>query len=334
MKWKFVIASLLGTLMWVGIASAQQSTSRLIVLEPVATAPPVATARPKRFQVAFSWVDVINDATSKKRVDLELKNATVAEALKQLFQRVKLDFVLEDDVPADVRLSLTVKDVRFATALRLITEAGKVGWRWEWQGQVQKDRKLVCRIGKSIKTMTHSNLLLETVPRLLADRIRFLDVSLQPLLDLPTIRLRAAQRPTMAAGRALQQRPPLLVPRPSDPFSGRGQFHTFRCRHCKNQVTLRVTVAQPKCAKCRRGFQPDWKFCPYDGASRPATAPPLRFCPVCGKRAARPAGTPLPVKTKPATPSKPAPKKPQPATPKKSAPKEPQPATPKKPSTR
>lgn len=58
---------------------------------------------------------------------------------------------------------------------------------------------------------------------------------------------------------------------------------TFTCPHCKNQITMIRRGSQPKCPTCQRLFQPDWKFCPFDGAKRPPSPSDWHFCPICGK---------------------------------------------------
>src|SRR5690242_17295425 len=66
-----------------------------------------------------------NDRTpSDERVHLDLVNATLPEALKQLFNQVKTkpEFELEKETPTDSRLTVTVRHIKFTTALDLITE--------------------------------------------------------------------------------------------------------------------------------------------------------------------------------------------------------------------
>ncbi len=58
---------------------------------------------------------------------------------------------------------------------------------------------------------------------------------------------------------------------------------TFTCPSCKEQITVLRKHTAPKCPTCGKDFQKEWKFCPNDGAKRPAEAGDWKFCPHCGK---------------------------------------------------
>ncbi len=58
---------------------------------------------------------------------------------------------------------------------------------------------------------------------------------------------------------------------------------TFTCPHCKEQVTVIKKHTTIKCPTCGRGYQDDYKFCPFDGTKRPADSSKWSFCPHCGK---------------------------------------------------
>src|SRR5438445_12848480 len=68
----------------------------------------------------LSWA--VAGGQSGPKVDLDLKNATVGEALKELFSKSKAEYKLEDKDLPDARISLTAKQVRFSTALNLIMQ--------------------------------------------------------------------------------------------------------------------------------------------------------------------------------------------------------------------
>src|SRR5947209_1003576 len=81
-----------------------------------------------------------------KRVDLDLNNASLKDALKQLFDQAKYEFSIDGDAP-DTRITVHAKNVRFSTALGLITEAAGVNWKVE-----RKDKSTHYTIGKSLKS--------------------------------------------------------------------------------------------------------------------------------------------------------------------------------------
>lgn len=58
---------------------------------------------------------------------------------------------------------------------------------------------------------------------------------------------------------------------------------TFTCPHCRKQLTIVSQKQSIKCPDCKRDFLSDWKFCPFDGAKRPANGSEWGFCPICGK---------------------------------------------------
>lgn len=58
---------------------------------------------------------------------------------------------------------------------------------------------------------------------------------------------------------------------------------TFTCPHCKGKSTMIRENQQPKCPKCARLFEKEWKFCPVDGTKRPSSPGQWRYCPSCGR---------------------------------------------------
>jgi hypothetical protein len=191
------------------------------------------------------------------RVDLELENAAPPQALKQLFERAKQEFSVEGELPQEPRVTLRAKNVRFDTALDLVTQAAGIGWTRTPQGPF--------KVGKSVTPHPFSR------------------VYLAPARTAPA--RPAAPRAAPAPPQPLQ--PLLLNPAPGV-FSLRGTLApeeraTFNCPHCKGQATVVRKVETPKCTKCAQPFQASWQFCPKDGAKRPEPAREWRFCPMCGK---------------------------------------------------
>src|SRR5258708_23504212 len=82
---------------------------------------------------------------SGPKVDLDIRNARVEEALKELFSKAKAEYKLEDKDLPDSRISLTAKQVRFSTALKMIMETA--GLHYAVQGQ---NGKTTYKIGKKL----------------------------------------------------------------------------------------------------------------------------------------------------------------------------------------
>lgn len=203
-----------------------------------------------------TWLDVFS-AGGNARVSLELENTPVREALKHIFDQVKVPYTVDADVPGEARVTVKARDVRFHTALNLITEAAGVGWTVEQKVARQADplQRIAAagagtyRIGKSVQGgMALSRILLHRDGSVTAPALKFTD-SLIPYA-----------------------------------VWGREERSTFTCPHCKAQSTLVRVKNQPKCPKCERTYQPDWQFCPADGTKRPAPPAEWRFCPSCGKQ--------------------------------------------------
>ncbi len=61
----------------------------------------------------------------------------------------------------------------------------------------------------------------------------------------------------------------------------REERSTFTCPHCKRTIT--VLGQKDQCVQCSRGFQRDWAFCPFDGATRATPLSDWKVCPFCTK---------------------------------------------------
>jgi hypothetical protein len=198
---------------------------------------------------------------SDVRIDVDLEEASVRDALKQIFERGKQEYRIDEDVSSERRITLKAKNVRLSTALELVAQAAGVGL-----GRELKDGKLAYRITKSGADSTSPL----TVLRYLAD-----------VKDLKFTQPGEAYKHIEQYLKVLPNQQQWL------PYvhGVREQRATFRCPHCKGQATVIRAVQEPKCEKCTRVFQPDWQFCPADGAKRPAgAAGQWKFCPFCSKK--------------------------------------------------
>ena len=88
---------------------------------------------------------------SKVRVNLNLKNAPLKEAIKQLTEQTKLEFVLESDAPADARVTIVAKNIRLNTALDMLADATDLNWNQQSVNKVDaKSVSIVYHLGKKV----------------------------------------------------------------------------------------------------------------------------------------------------------------------------------------
>jgi hypothetical protein len=186
-------------------------------------------------------------ADAAKRMDLDLKDQPIRDALKIILGPLKREFEVADDVPKDVRVTVKASNVRLSTALDLLAEAAGAGWQTEL-----KDGKVLYRLGKSIASSGLGSLLQSFVT-----------------LDLPEVaRLYSTPSREGLLWRA---------------YTGAEERASIACPHCKAQITRVVKRSVPKCPKCGLAFEPSWKVCPMDGTKRPETGAAWKYCPECGK---------------------------------------------------
>ncbi|MDX1932676.1 MAG: hypothetical protein SFU56_08735 [Capsulimonadales bacterium] len=62
------------------------------------------------------------------RVKLDVRNADIRDALKDVLKQAEVDYALEEDVPENVKRSFTFENVPLATALEVICRSAEIGW--------------------------------------------------------------------------------------------------------------------------------------------------------------------------------------------------------------
>ncbi len=273
-------------------------------------------------QVVYTNTLFAPQAQSKVRVNLNLRNAPLKEAVKQLTEQTKLEFVLEKDVPDDARVTLVAKNIRLSTALDMLADATDMKWgRKAVKKADSKESGIAYHIGKNV-TSSYSQWPNASFLRDLnsspdnklfqrKETDKNFNLYYQELLQKdgsptykvvpklewsPNIILKNQYNTvqpltqTLKGSTILQTSPSNL----STTYSlgntllntvGVNEVRsTFTCPHCKQQVTVLHKHESPKCEKCGRAFHDDWQFCPFDGAKRPAVADTdWQFCPICGK---------------------------------------------------
>jgi len=231
----------------------------------------------------FTFWSGVGGKEMDQRVSLDANDMPVKQALKMLFDQVKQPFEAENDIPDDAKITLKLNNVRFGTALDALTESAGIGWQRQY---TVKDKKanLIYKVGKKLKTSGHmyswpfgANPMI-TVPNAKVYQHLFdgngktlvnPDVSVNPRINIPNAGNSLALENTLNGIYNL---------------TTREDRHTFTCPYCGEQVTIIGKREAPKCEKCGRTFQNDWKFCPFDGTKRPASPDTWQFCPHCGKR--------------------------------------------------
>ena len=105
---------------------------------PVPPAPP-APAISNIFVGDSSFVSVASQPDSlKAKVAIDANNASFKDVIRQIADQVKIPVEFADDVPADLKVTMTLKNVAASDALRLLTREAGVSWGYS---KTSKDGK-------------------------------------------------------------------------------------------------------------------------------------------------------------------------------------------------
>lgn len=256
--------------------------------------------------------------TADLRVNLDLHNASLKDAVKQLADQTKQEFVVDADVSNEPRITIVAKHIRLSTALNMLTEAAEVKWGMAIeQKRGTTEKHLTYRIGKKVASTNLRWFDVNGVQGLFGNEPNKWNMegnnfrlNYQELLDkdgkIKGYRAFPKLDGTLKIDPKSNLYKPLVLPQGNNTL--RSYFPadqntyalgnrlittnkvsetraTFTCPHCKQQVTVIHQHQTPKCEKCGRTFQDSWDFCPFDGAKRPVTAnSDWQFCPLCGKK--------------------------------------------------
>jgi len=226
----------------------------------------------RRFQYVSTG---FRDSLSDKRVDVDLKDVSLRDALKRVLDAAGVTYQIDDDVSNDTKVTLKITHTALPVVLDLLTDANGVGWRTELlpmsvylratdapkndkPESAGKDTSFRVHIGKSVQPLPRSF------------RLGVLDVKGMPQGDV---------------------RIPLASAAPSAPGSSPYILHyrwsehraKFTCPNCHNKITIVQQPEEAVCSKCGRAFESDWKVCPFDGTKRPPRKDEWHYCPICGK---------------------------------------------------
>lgn len=216
---------------------------------------------------------------SDKRLDVDLKNAGLHDALKRVLDDAKVAYTIDDDVSNDPKVTLKVSNATLPTVLDLLTEANGIGWRSEVTTSARaaqtippppsgdtKGETLRAKPAAStgeVSVRVHVGKSIAGMPR--SFRLGVMDLKGLPGGKMSLPAPLAAQAPFIRH------------------FTWQERRATFTCPNCHNTITIVRTPEDVRCPKCGRVFEDDWKVCPYDGTKRPARKDEWHYCPICGK---------------------------------------------------
>ncbi|MCW3055074.1 MAG: hypothetical protein JWN14_4244 [Chthonomonadales bacterium] len=259
---------------------------------------------------------------SNVRVNLNLRNAPLKEAVKQLNEQTKYEFVLEADAPTDARVTVVAKNIRLNTALDMLTDATGLNWNQQTVKKADsKENNVVFHLGKKVARNPYwsnffwgdnnwdfkdnpaihfndSNKEFQWNGKLNEFKLNYgaganklqLNQKLNSLLQGNKGGNAPLKIPNLQGNQLnlLKSTPLSSIYTLGNSLVGTTNLlethSTFTCPNCKHQITVVHQHQAPKCDKCGRAFHDDWDFCPFDGAKRPATASDAwQFCPICGK---------------------------------------------------
>ena len=248
-------------------------------------------------------VDSFNSSSdaSKIFIEIDLNNSPLKEALKTVFRKANREFEVQADVEREVRVTLKAKKMRLSTVMSAISD--QTGLNWEKTSEVMGDSKTMktkYRLGKkSIAPFTWPNIQygnspnsLNAIPKPVIQIYKF--NSTRNKAEYLDSNANSLSGTVVQDGHALIPGVPVLgtiFKNSNDRFSNALTYSlstqetrsTFTCPHCQKQVTIVSQKQSLKCPDCKREFLSDWKFCPFDGAKRPASGIEWGFCPICGK---------------------------------------------------
>lgn len=177
-------------------------------------------------------------------VKLDVRSADIRDTLKKVLEQAKLDYVLEEDVPEDIKRSFTFENVPVATALDVVCKSAEIGWRAE-----RREKKAFIRIGKKYARGTR--------------------YSVSPIGS--NAGETEANTEYFSEGVAEAR---TTFPARMSPFIERRAV--FTCPHCSATATIMVKTAEDKAAEertARRGKT----------GKEADEKQPWKYCPVCGK---------------------------------------------------
>jgi ribosomal protein S27AE len=237
----------------------------------------------------------------EKRLNIELQDVPLKDALKRVLEDSKIPYLIDDDVPNDTKVSIKLANAPLTTILDALTLSNRIGWRTEFKksttatttdktkesseatkkneqpsamasgsgsirgtGNVSGSYFSLTTTGNYV-TQIHVGKTVTAIPN--GYQFRTLDIEGAPSLSAQNA-IRGAVGP---------QTPQMRV------YRWQSQKKTFTCPRCHNSISILQQPEEVKCTKCHREFEDSWKVCPFDGTKRPEPKDKWRFCPICGK---------------------------------------------------
>jgi hypothetical protein len=241
----------------------------------------------KTAEIASRYAQVLSsraiNGLPEKRVDIDLVDVPLKDALKRVLDDSKTPYIIDDDVPNEPKVSIKLTNAPLTTILDALTISNKIGWRTELKRnpapaeapkpdeKANKQRKdggdyfnpIV--VGGTYTPQIHVGKTVTALP----SSFQFRTMNIE---GLPGTAARDILR-----GTTPPPTPQLRV------YRWQNQKRTFTCPRCHNTISILQQPEEVRCTKCQRHFEDSWKVCPFDGTKRPEPKGKWRFCPICGK---------------------------------------------------
>lgn len=193
------------------------------------------------------------------RVNLDIDNLPIRDAIKHVSKLTKLDFKIDDEIAKDIRVTLKAPNVRLSSALDMITDAGGIYWSRDLiVGADEPGPKPLYHIRKtpaasSMAIISSDN---KGKPQVLGGFGKG-SVFFHP-----------------DTGSSQQWVTNVLLPETRSKIV---------CPHCKGKVVAYRPKVSDRCETCHKKLPEGAKYCPADRTPRPAPPKPWKYCPLCGK---------------------------------------------------
>lgn len=245
----------------------------------------------KRFKFTFLLFALVlyryGPAHAADSISLEAKALPLRTALFTLFQKAGESFLLEPGIFDNQQVTLSIKNAPFEQALRTLCQSSSVTCRKEGSVYVISPSHVA-----DVAAPPNGIAMRFAIPQAISPHelslARSASRRVAPVFSGPQ-RSGATRQPFPYMEFDLMNKQIVLrdLDRvrtfPLTPSAIRTEDRSkFTCPHCRKSVTI---VEQPKsnCAQCSQPFQPDWTYCPFDGAKRTMAIDEWKACPFCAR---------------------------------------------------
>jgi hypothetical protein len=180
------------------------------------------------------------------RLNLDFDGVTVKEALKRVFEQAKVEYAVEPGLALDTKFTMKIPNIRFTTALDLVTQSAGVNWSRE------------IRVKKEIKD-GHEEIAPSSIFRIgrvkRGSSLTVFNPSADAKFGQMVWHYDTGGMEDMLAGANMARLVNVMVP---------DERSSFTCPHCHGQVTAYLPKASARPGR-RVPAAPVWRFCPLCG---------------------------------------------------------------------